>query len=76
MPKALTPASGSQKKNKRLKKDPSNRLNFGPTHSRGRSWGMTHARRARSVPAPTEHVEILRGASTDPARDASEHPKG
>ena len=68
MPKALTPAPGSQKKNKRLKKDTSNRLNLGPTHSRGRRWGLTHARRACSVPAPTERIEIRRGAITDPAR--------
>jgi len=28
--------------------------------ARGRRWGLSHARRARSVPAPTERVEILR----------------
>jgi len=44
--------------------------------SRGRRRGLSHARRARSVPAPTECVEIQRGASTDPARAASEHPTG
>ena len=34
MPKALTTSSGLQKKNKSQKKDPSNQLNSGPTHSR------------------------------------------
>ena len=36
--------------------------------ARDRRRGLSHARRARSVPAPTERVEIQRGAVTDPAR--------
>jgi hypothetical protein len=42
---------------------------------RGRRWGLSHARRARSVPAPTEGVETRRKASRSvSARDLLRFP--